>query len=102
VPLREGAALDILAGEPDLGATLLDVGSADVVAALTDELSASTSSPVSVSTSREVAESDAEESLSAFLSLRPSTSSSMRSSPAATCSALARIVAIVAGHAAIA
>ena len=35
-------------------------------------------------------------------SFRPSTSSSMRNSPASTCAALARIVATVAGHAAIA
>ncbi|HEY2197967.1 MAG TPA: beta-ketoacyl reductase, partial [Mycobacterium sp.] len=41
-----GEAARVLAGEPDLGATLLDVGSADVVAALTDELSAATGDDV--------------------------------------------------------
>ncbi len=41
-----GEAARVLAGEPDLGATLLDVGSADLVAALTDELSASTGDDV--------------------------------------------------------
>jgi phthiocerol/phenolphthiocerol synthesis type-I polyketide synthase D len=42
-----GEAARVLAGEPDLGATLLDVGSAgDVVAALTNELAASTGDDV--------------------------------------------------------
>ena len=42
-----GEAARVLAGEPDLGATLLDVGSAgDLVAALTNELAASTGDDV--------------------------------------------------------
>ncbi|UMB70946.1 type I polyketide synthase [Mycobacterium paraterrae] len=41
-----GEAARVLAGEPDLGATLLDVGSADVVAKLTGELAASTGDDV--------------------------------------------------------
>jgi phthiocerol/phenolphthiocerol synthesis type-I polyketide synthase D len=41
-----GEAARVLAGEPDLGATLLDVGSADLVSALTDELSAATGDDV--------------------------------------------------------
>jgi phthiocerol/phenolphthiocerol synthesis type-I polyketide synthase D len=41
-----GEAARVLAGEPDLGATLLDVGSANVIAAVADELSASTGDDV--------------------------------------------------------
>ena len=41
-----GEAARVLAGEPDLGATLLDVGNAGVVEALTGELSASTGDDV--------------------------------------------------------
>ncbi len=41
-----GEAARVLAGEPDLDATLLDVGSADVLAALTDELAAATGDDV--------------------------------------------------------
>ncbi|WP_293004161.1 type I polyketide synthase [Mycobacterium sp.] len=41
-----GEAARVLAGEPDLGATLLDVGSTDVVTALTNELAASTGDDV--------------------------------------------------------
>ena len=41
-----GEAARVLAGEPDLGATLLDVGSGDVVDQLTHELAASTGDDV--------------------------------------------------------
>jgi len=41
-----GEAARVLAGEPDLGATLLDVGSADVLATLTTELAAATDDDV--------------------------------------------------------
>jgi phthiocerol/phenolphthiocerol synthesis type-I polyketide synthase D len=41
-----GEAARVLAGEPDLGATLLDVGSANVVDALTNELAAATGDDV--------------------------------------------------------
>jgi phthiocerol/phenolphthiocerol synthesis type-I polyketide synthase D len=41
-----GEAARVLAGEPDLDATLLDVGSEDFIAALTDELAASTGDDV--------------------------------------------------------
>ncbi|WP_343572004.1 SDR family NAD(P)-dependent oxidoreductase [Mycobacterium sp.] len=41
-----GEAARVLAGEPDLGATLLDVGSCDVIDKLTDELGAATGDDV--------------------------------------------------------